>query len=217
MRGFVDRAAKRSVAVSTRGRGVGPAGGYRERMTNDMTRPAVDAGEHLIGILRTHIDLIAADPDDVDGAALEDVDRKLWDAVAAYGDALDELFEDEDDEPADEPDELTFTVRTRYDYTVLDEKEFLSAGRGVGAAVTALIERAGGKPLRALEIDSLETGSGLVTVHLNNEPLVADDFSAAEEPTDLLLIAPGEQLASVLDEPVYDSRAEAEAAAKRED
>ncbi len=183
-------------------------------MTNDITRPAVDAGEELIGILRKHIDLIAAD--DTDGSALEDIDRKLWDAVAAYGDALDELFEEDDDEPADDRDELTFTVRTRYDYTVVDEKAFLSAGQGVGAAVTALIERAGGKPLRALEVDSLETGSGLVTVHLNSEPLVAADFSDAEEPTDLLLIAPGEQLASVLDEPVYESRAEAEAAAKRD-
>jgi hypothetical protein len=189
---------------------------YRERMTNDMTRSAVDAGENLIGILRTHIDLISADVDDVDGAALEDVDRKLWDAVAAYGDALDELFEGDDDEPAEDQDELTFTVRTRYDYTVIDEKSFLAAGTGVGAAVTALIERAGGKPLSALEVDELETGSGLVTVHLNNEPLVAEDFAAAEEPTDLLLIAPGEQLASVLDVPVYESRAEAEAAAKRE-
>jgi hypothetical protein len=187
---------------------------YRERMINDITRPAVDAGENLIGILRKHIDLISAD--ELDGGALEDVDRKLWDAVAAYGDALDELFEEDDDEPAEDQDELTFTVRTRYDYTVIDEKAFLAGGQGVGAAVTALIERAGGKPLRALEIDSLESGSGLVTVHLNNEPLVAEDFSAAEEPTDLLLIAPGEQLASVLDEPVYDSRAEAEAAAKRE-
>lgn len=189
-------------------------------MTNEITRSAVEAGETLIGILRGHIDLIAKDADqvsDADGPALEDLDRKLWDAVAAYGDALDELFEDEDDEPAEDQDELTFTVRTRYDYTVLDEKAFLSDGRGVGAAVTALIERAGGKPLTALELDSLETGSGLVTVHLNNEPLVAEDFASAEEPTDLLLIAPGEQLASVFDEPVYESRAEAEAAAKRQD
>jgi hypothetical protein len=183
-------------------------------MTNDITRPAVDAGENLIEILRKHIDLIASD--ELDGAALEDVDRKLWDAVAAYGDALDELFEEDDDEPAEDQDELTFTVRTRYDYTVVDEKAFLAGGKGVGAAVTALIERAGGKPLRALEVESLESGSGLVTVHLNNEPLVADDFADAEEPTDLLLVAPGEQLASVLDEPVYESRAEAEAAAKRE-
>lgn len=181
-----------------------------------MTRSAVDAGENLIGILRKHIDLIAADADETAGATLEEVDRKLWDAVAAYGDALDELFVEEDDEPSEDQDELTFTVRTRYDYSVLDEKAFLSAGQGVGAAVTALIERAGGKPLSALEVDSLETGSGLVTVHLNNEPLVAEDFSAAEEPTDLLWIAPGEQLASVLDEPVYESRAEAEAAAKRD-
>lgn len=183
-------------------------------MTNDITRPAVDAGEILLEILRKHIELIASE--ELDASALEDVDRKLWDAVAAYGDALDELFEDDDDEPAEDQDELTFTVRARYDYTVLDEKAFLSGGKGVGAAVSALIERAGGKPLRALEIDSLETGSGLVTVHLNNEPLSAEDFAEAEEPTDLLLIAPGEQLASVLDEPVYDSRAEAEAAAKRE-
>lgn len=188
--------------------------GYRVRMTNDTTRPAVEAGEELIGILRQHIALIAAD--DTDGANLEEVDRKLWDAVAAYGDTLDELFEEDDDEPAVDQDELTFTVRTRYDYTVVDEKAFLAGGKGVGAAVTALIESAGGKPVRALEIDSLESGSGLVTVHLNNEPLVAEDFSAAEEPTDLLLIAPGEQLASVLDEPVYESRAEAEAAAKRD-
>src|SRR5690606_37130137 len=129
---------------------------YRERMTNDITRPAVDAGENLIAILRKHIDLIASD--ELDGAALEDVDRKLWDAVAAYGDSLDELFEEDDEEPQEDQDELTFTVRTRYDYTVVDEKAFLAGGKGVGAAVTALIERVGGKPLRALEIDSLESG-----------------------------------------------------------
>lgn len=184
-------------------------------MTNDITRPAVDAGENLLEILRKHIDLIAAD--DTDGGALEELDRRLWDAVAAYGDALDDLFEDEGDEPTEDRDELTFTVRARYDYTVIDEKALLAGGKGIGAAVTELIQRAGGKPLAALELDSLETGSGLVTVHLNSEPLIADDFSSAEEPTDLLLIAPGEQLASVLDEPVYESRAEAEAAAKRED
>ena len=181
---------------------------------DDITRTAVEAGEHLFTILRKHIDLIAAGT--ADDSAAVDLDRSLWEAVAAYGEALDDLYED-DDEPGEDQDELTFTVRTRYDYTVIDEKAFLSAGQGVGAAVTALIERAGGKPLSALEVDSLETGSGLVTVHLNSEPLVADDFSSAEEPTDLLLIAPNEQLSSVLDEPVYESRAEAEAAAKRQD
>src|SRR5690554_1658245 len=140
-------------------------------------KQAVDAGEQLIGILRRHIDLVAAGtdaPSEVDQADADEIDRQLWEAVAAYGDALDALYDDEDDEQS-EQDELTFTVRTRYDYTVADEKEFLSAGGGVGAAVMALIERSG-KPLPALEVDALETGSGLVTVHLNNEPLVAADF-----------------------------------------
>ena len=183
---------------------------------DDITRAAVRAGEELMTILRKHIDAVAAGAEAVavKGDEFVELDLSLWEAVAAYGDALDELFET-DEEPDEEQDELTFTVRTRYDYTVVDEKEFLAAGKGVGAAVTALIERAGGKPLSALEIDSLETGSGLVTVHLNNEPLVADDFSTADEATDLLLVAPNEQLASVLEEPVYESRAEAEAAAKR--
>src|SRR5690606_7714187 len=131
-------------------------------MTNDITRPTVDAAESLIAILRKHIDLIASD--ELDGAALENVDRTLWDAVAAYGDALDDLFEEEDDEPQEDQDELTFTVRTRYDYTVVDEKEFLAGGKGVGAAVTALIERAGGKRRRAQRIASLERGAGVAPV-----------------------------------------------------
>ena len=175
---------------------------------------AVDAGEALIAILRRHIDSVAAETDETDAAV--EVDRQLWEAISDYGDALDELYEDveDDDEDDVEADELTFTVRTRYDYTVLDEKAFLSAGKGVGAAVAALLERAGGKPISALEVASLETGSGLLTVHLNGEPLVAADFAAADEPTDLLLIDPRETLAHVVDEPVYESRAEAEAAAK---
>jgi hypothetical protein len=57
---------------------------------------------------------------------------------------------------------------------------------------------------------------GAELVHVNNEPLVADDFRTADEPTDLLLVAPGENLLLTLDEPVYESRAEAEAAAKRD-
>jgi hypothetical protein len=189
-------------------------GWYFGRMSNDSPQTAIDAGEHLIGILRKHIDTVASGKGQ--DAAAEELDRVFWEAVAAYGDALDEMY-GEEDEPAEDQDELTFTVRTRYDYTVLDEKEFLAAGNGVGAAVTALIERAGGKALAALEVASLETGSGLVTVHLNNEPLLAEDFDTAEEPTDLLLVAPNEHLASVLESPVYESRAEAEAAAKRED
>lgn len=181
---------------------------------NDISRTAVEAGEALLGVLRRHIDLVASGNDEDDGAL--EIDRQLWEAVASYGDALDELYEDDEEgEDSDGADELTFTVRARYDYTVVDEKAFLSAGTGIGAAVTALIERAVGKPLAALDVDSLEAGSGLVTVHLNNEPLVADDFSTAEESTDLLLVAPNEILASVLEEPVYESRAEAEAAATR--
>jgi hypothetical protein len=176
---------------------------------------AVAAGEELLAILRRHVDGVAASDDDSEAAA--DVDRQLWEAVAAYGDALDDLYGDEDEDEPAESDELTFTVRTRYDYTVVDEKAFLSAGQGVGAAVVALLERAGGKPISALEVASLETGSGLLTVHLNNEPLVAADFASADEPTDLLLIDPQETLAHVVDEPVYESRAEAEAAAKNRD
>ena len=179
---------------------------------------AIDAGRELLAVLGEHIELLAGEQDQ-DDAAIE-VDRQLWEAVGAYGEALDELYGDEDaeDDDAEEPDELTFTVRTRYDYTVIDEKAFLSAGKGVGAAVIALLERAGGKPISALEVPSLETGSGILTVHLNDEPLVSADFQSADEPTDLLLVAPNENLAFVLDEPVYDSRAEAEAAAKlRED
>lgn len=175
---------------------------------------AVEAGEALLAILRKHVEVVATTG--IHDEAAEDLDRQLWEAVGVYGDALDE--EDEDDEPDDapEPDELRFTVRTRYDYTVLDEKAFLKSGKGIGAAVLALLERAGGKPLSALEVGSLETGSGLLTVHVNNEPLVAEDFRTADEPTDLLLIAPGESLSFTLDEPVYESRAEAEAAAKRD-
>ena len=182
-------------------------------MESSARQAAVEAGEQLIGLLRRHVDAVAATADE--GDAAEALDAELWDAVGAYGDALDDLYgddEDEDAEPSDS-DELTFTVRTRYDYTVVDEKAFLAAGQGVGAAVIALIER-GGKTIPALEVASLETGSGLVTVHVNDEPLTASDFSAADEPTDLLLIDPRETLASVLDEPVYASRAEAEAAAK---
>lgn len=186
------------------------------RMTNatDPARiAAVEAGEELLRLTRLHVDRVAAETDDGDDA--EENDSALWEAVAAYGDALDVLYGDEDeDDENDEPDELRFTVRTRYDYTVIDEKAFLSAGKGIGGAIEALLIRAGGKPVPALEVPALETGSGLVTVHLNNEPLTSEDFADAEEPTDLLLVDPDESLQFVLDEPVYGSRAEAEAAAR---
>ncbi|MHC5794957.1 hypothetical protein ACVXZ4_02240 [Lacisediminihabitans sp. FW035] len=184
-------------------------------MDNDSPDPrqaAIEAGRELQTILETHIALLVAGSDQDDDAV--EVDRELWEAVGAYGEALDDLYDDEEDDDEDDAEELTFTVRTRYDYTVVDEKEFLSAGTGVGAAVSALLERAGGKPVSALEVASLETGSGILTVHLNNELLVSADFQAADEETDLLLVAPNEDLVYVLDEPVYDSRAEAEAAAK---
>ena len=183
-------------------------------MESSARESAVDAGEQLIALLRRHVDAVAASTDE--GDAAEALDEQVWDAVGAYGDSLDALYGDDDeqdDDAADDADELTFTVRTRYDYTVVDEKKFLAAGQGVGAAVIGLLE-AGGKTIPALDVDSLETGSGLVTVHINGEPLTASDFSEADEPTDLLLIDPRETLASVLDEPVYASRAEAEAAAK---
>lgn len=182
--------------------------------TTDPSRtPAIEAGEALLEILRQHIDVVASGSGSEEEA--ETVDRRLWEAVGAYGDALDELF-DEAEEPDDDTaaDELTLTVRTRYDYTVIDEKALMQRSDGIGAAIGELIQRHG-KPLPALEVDSLETGSGLVTVHLGGEPLAAADFDEAEEPTDLLLIDPEERLAFVLDEPVYESRAEAEAAAKR--
>lgn len=178
----------------------------------DPREAAIEAGRALQEILDAHIALLV-DGADQDEAAVE-IDRELWEAVGAYGEALDDLYDEEDDDDADAAEELTFTVRTRYDYTVIDEKVFLAAGTGVGAAVSALLERAGGKPLSALEVSSLETGSGILTVHLNNEPLVAADFPLADEETDLLLVAPGESLVYVLGEPIYDSRAEAEAAAK---
>lgn len=175
-------------------------------------RSATDAGEEALRLLRRHVDQVAAA-----GEADEETDRALWEAVAAYGDALDEVADElDEDEEQPEPDELRFTVRARYDYAVVDEKEFLAAGRGVAGAVAALLQRAGGKPIPALEVGSLETGSGLVTVHLNDEPLTAVDFDDADEPTDLLLVDPEENLQFVLDEPVYDSRAEAEAAARRD-
>jgi hypothetical protein len=182
-------------------------------MNNDPRQSAIEAGRELQTILETHITLLASSTDQ-DDAAVE-VDRELWEAVGAYGEALDDLYDDEDNEDTDEAEELTFTVRTRYDYTVIDEKSFLAAGAGVGGAVSGLLERAGGKPLSALEVTSLETGSGILTVHLNNELLVSADFQSADEDTDLLLVAPNEDLVYVLDEPVYDSRADAEAAAKR--
>ena len=148
-------------------------------MESSARTSAVEAGEELIELLRRHVDAVAASRDEGDEA--ETLDQQLWDAVGAYGDALDALYGDEedDDEAPDEADELTFTVRARYDYTVVDEKSFLAAGRGVGAAVIGLIEAAG-KTIPALEIDSLETGSGLVTVHINGEPLAASDFTDAD-------------------------------------
>ena len=184
-------------------------------MNNSSPDPrtvAIEAGRELQTILQTHIAMLTAGTDQDDAAV--DVDRELWEAVGAYGEALDDLYDEADDDEADDAEELSFTVRTRYDYTVIDEKAFLGAGTGVGAAVSALLERAGGKPVSALEVASLETGSGILTVHLNNELLVSADFQAADEETDLLLVAPNEDLVYVLDEPVYDSRAEAEAAAK---
>lgn len=178
----------------------------------DPRQTAIEAGRELQTILATHIALLSAGTDQDDDAV--EIDRELWEAVGAYGEALDELYGDEDEDQEDDAEELTFTVRTRYDYTVIDEKAFLAAGAGVGAAVSSLLERAGGKPVSALEVASLETGSGILTVHLNNDLLVSADFQAADEETDLLLVAPNEDLVYVLDEPVYDSRAEAEAAAK---
>lgn len=184
--------------------------------TADPARTAaVRAGEELLRLVRLHVDQVASGNDDDEVA--EDTDRDLWDAVAAYGHAVDDLYDDGDDEEKDEPDELTFTVRTRYDYTVVDEKAFLAGGQGIAGAVDALLKRAGGKPVPALEVASLETGSGLITVHLNAELLTAEDFAEAEEPTDLLLIDRDESLQFVLDEPVFGSRAEAEAAARRSD
>ena len=182
--------------------------------TPDARAAAIEAGEALLALVRLHVDLIKSEKD-IDDAA-EEIDRDLWDAVAAYGDALDELYEeeDEDDDEDDEPKELTFSVRTRYDYTVIDEKAFLAAGTGIGGAVEALLQSAGGRVLPALEVDSLETGCGLITVHLNEELLEVADFEGAEEPTDLLLVDPDESLQWVLNEPVYGSRAEAEAAAR---
>jgi hypothetical protein len=179
----------------------------------DPRKAAVEAGRALQSILDSHIELLLRGTDQ-DDAAVE-VDRELWEAVGAYGEALDELYDGGDEDEESESDELTFTVRTRYDYTVVDEKAFLSAGKGVSDAVSSLLERAGGRPLNALEVPALETGSGILTVHLNDELLVSQDFLVADEPTDLLLVAPNERLQYVLDEPVYDSRAEAEAAAKR--
>lgn len=193
-----------------------PGSCYRDRMSIETPRArqsAIDAGEALLGILKNHIDLVAAGNGSDEEA--EEADRQLWEAVGEYGDALDDLY-DEAEEPTDDiPEELTFTVRTRYDYTVIDEKAFLAKADGLGAAIGELLQRAG-KAIPALEVDSLETGSGLITVHLGGEQLTAADFEAAEEPTDLLLVAPDETLAFVLDEPVYESRAEAEAAAKRD-
>ncbi|MEY2847749.1 MAG: hypothetical protein RI885_414 [Actinomycetota bacterium] len=174
----------------------------------------VEAGEHLIALLRAHVDAVST----ADEGPTDDADSELWTAVAAYGDQLDVLYgevDDDDGADPDEPDELVFTVRTRYDYTVLDEKAFLAGGRGIAGAVESLLQRAGGKPVPALEVAALETGSGLVTVHLNDEPLTADDFADAEEPTDLLLVDPDESLQFVLDEPVYASRLDAENAARR--
>ena len=181
-------------------------------MGTDTRAEAVATGERLIAILRRHVDAVGAAKDD------DELDAELWEAVGAYGDELDALYGDDDEGPEDTetPEELTFTVRTRYDYTVVDEKKFLAGGQGIGAAVYSLLERAGGRVIPALEVDSLETGSGLLTVHINNEPLVADDFAAADEPTDLLLVDPRETFTWVLDEPVYGSRAEAEAAAKND-
>ncbi|MCW4385952.1 hypothetical protein OH146_09220 [Salinibacterium sp. SYSU T00001] len=181
--------------------------------TDPARTPAIEAGEALLEILRSHIDLVASGSGSEEQA--EDVDRRLWEAVGAYGDALDELFEEpEEPDESEGADEIRVTVRTRFDYTVADEKALLGSSEGIGAAVGRLIEKHGA-PLPALEVDSLERGSGVVTVHLGGEPLVAADFDSAEEPTDLLLVAPDERLAFVIDSPVYDSRAEAEAAAKR--
>lgn len=183
--------------------------------TSGPRSAAVDVGNELLEILTQHIARLTSGDDESDAAV--EVDSALWEAIGAYGDALDDLYgdeEDDDDAADDGQDDLTFTVRTRYDYTVIDEKTFLSAGTGIGAAVHALLERAGGRPISALEVESLETGSGLLTVHLNGEVLVSADFQSADEPTDLLLVDPKEKLDYVLDEPVYESRAEAEAAAK---
>ncbi|MCY7324724.1 MAG: hypothetical protein LH605_01155 [Microbacteriaceae bacterium] len=188
--------------------------------TADPARTAaVQAGEELHRLVRLHVDQVASGNDG--DAVAEDTDRALWEAVAAYGGALDDLYDEDadkdEDADTDEPEELTFTVRTRYDYTVVDEKAFLAGGQGVAGAVGALLKRAGGKPVPALEVASLETGSGLITVHLNAELLTAEDFAEAEEPTDLLLVDRDESLQFVLDEPVFGSRAEAEAAARRSD
>lgn len=186
-------------------------------MSSDDTAPeladTVAAGERLIALLRAHVDAVSSGPE----GPTDDADSELWEAVAAYGDLLDVLYGelDEGDDDSEHPDELVFTVRTRYDYTVLDEKAFLAGGSGIAGAVEGLLQRAGGKPVPALEVAALETGSGLVTVHLNREPLTAEDFADAEEPTDLLLVDPDESLQYVLDEPVYASRLDAENAARR--
>ena len=64
-------------------------------MSTDTPETAAEAGEALLAILRKHVDTIAAHG--VQSEADEAPDSQLWEAVGAYGDALDEL--DEDDEP----------------------------------------------------------------------------------------------------------------------
>ncbi|MHB1234162.1 MAG: hypothetical protein ACYCZK_00620 [Microbacteriaceae bacterium] len=188
--------------------------GSREGSLSAARRAAIAAGEEVVAAVQRHSARLA-EGRPLDGR-YEELEDRLWNAVAAYGEALD-LLNDVDGQPAGEEPapELRFTVRTRYDYTVVDERAFLADGQGIGAAVIALLEASASKPLSAFEVTSLETGSGLLTVHVNNEPLVAEDFRAADEPTDLLLVAPGEVLAAAREEPVFDSRAAAEAAAKQ--
>ncbi len=65
----------------------------------DARQAAIAAGEDLLAVLRRHIDGVARAEDDSDDAA--EVDRQLWEAVGAYGDALDELYGDEEESDED--------------------------------------------------------------------------------------------------------------------
>src|SRR5690606_10616629 len=101
--------------------------------TDPARTSAIQAGEALLEILRRHIDVVASGNGSEDEA--EGVGCRLGEAVGEYGDARDELFDEPGEPEEDVAGELTVTVRTRYDYTAVDEKALMERSEGIGAAI----------------------------------------------------------------------------------
>ncbi len=174
---------------------------------------------------------------DVRAAAVRYVDA-VFDATG-WGNVFADLHDDDLDltEAPETTSEtpMTLSVRARYDYVVPDIEALLQAGQRAraqewaddphsatpvahaGEAIYELLH-ATGAPLASLTIPELEPGSGLVTVHRTTQPLTPEEFESLDiidDLKDVLLPDEEDELLYVLTEPRYETREEAEEAARR--